>query len=329
MQLRDLGEFGLIGRIARAAARAGVAGGRDVVLGIGDDAALLRPRAGEDVAVTTDALVEGVHFAWATMDARTLGRRALLVNLSDLSAMGARPLGCTIALAAPPALPAARALGLMRGAIDVARAAGCPLVGGNVTRATETSLHVTAVGAVRRGRALRRDAARAGDRVFVTGVLGAAALAVARARRERVMLRRLPPLRLAAGRALGTLRERGACIDVSDGLLADLGHVLESSGVGASIVVRALPLVPGFARACARAAEDPVALALCGGEDYELLFTLRAGAPDAGRLGRRLGAPVAEIGRIEARGGLRLLGLSPEQRRRLARVRDAGGWRHF
>jgi len=328
MRLRDLGEFGLIARIARAASRAGVAGSRDVVLGIGDDAAILRPRAGEDVVVTTDALVEGAHFTWPTQDARTLGRRALLVNLSDLSAMGARPIGCTIALAAPPSLEADRALGLLRGVIDVAREAACPLVGGNVARATETSITVTALGAVGRRRALRRDAARPGDRILVTGQLGVAALAVARARRGRARVKRLPPLRLGAGRALAALPGRGACIDVSDGLLADLGHLLEASGVGASIDVRALPLARGFAPACARLGVDPLALALAGGEDYELLFTLRGRTPARGLAGR-LGAPVTEIGRIEARRGLRLLGLSPEQERGLARIRVAGGWRHF
>jgi len=335
MRLRDLGEFGLIARIARAASRAGVAGSRDVVLGIGDDAAILRPRAGEDVVVTTDALVEGAHFRWATQDARTLGRRALLVNLSDLSAMGARALGCTIALAAPPGLAVERALGLLRGVIDVAREAACPLVGGNVARGRETSITVTALGAVRRGRALRRDAARPGDRILVTGPLGLAALAVARARRAqrsqrgRTHVRHLPPLRLGAGRVLASLAGRGACIDVSDGLLADLDHVLEASGVGATIDVGALPLAPGFGRACARAGADPLALALAGGEDYELLFTRRPGGPSAARLARLLAAPVSEIGRIEAGRGLRLLGLSPEQERRLARLRAAGGWRHF
>jgi len=327
MRLRDLGEFGLIARIARAASRAGVAGSRDVVLGIGDDAAILRPRAGEDVVVTTDALVEGAHFRFATQDARTLGRRALLVNLSDLAAMGARPLGCTIALAAPPSLPARHALGLMRGAIDVARAAGCPLVGGNLARASETSITVSALGAVRRGRALRRDAARPGDRLLVTGSLGGAALAVARAQRG-ARVRALPPLRLAAGRALARLARPGACIDVSDGLVADLGHLLEASGVGARLDLAALPLPRGFAEACARAGRSPLALALAGGEDYELLFTLRGG-PTPARLSARLGAPVTEIGRIEARRGLRFLGASPESGRILARLRRDGGWRHF
>lgn len=327
MRLRDLGEFGLIARIALAATRAGVAGSRDIVLGIGDDAAILRPRAGEDVAVTTDALVEGAHFRFATQDARTLGRRALLVSLSDLSAMGARPLGCTIALAAPPSLPARRALGILRGAIEVARAAACPLIGGNLARARETSITVTALGAVRRGRALRRDAARAGDRLLVTGTLGGAALAVARARRG-ARVRALPQLRLGAGRALAALPGRGACIDVSDGLLADLGHVLDASGVGARLDLAALPVPRGFPSACARQRRSPLALALTGGEDYELLFTLRGGPP-VPRLARRLGVRVTEIGRIEARPGVRLVGHLPGVARLRAQLGGAVGWRHF
>ncbi len=316
MRLRQVGEFPLIERIARLARR----GARDgaVVLGIGDDAALLRARPGEDVAVTTDALVEDVHFRWRTIDPRTLGRRALAVNLSDLAAMGARPLGCLLALAAPPALELARVEGVVRGLVAEGRRYGCPLVGGNVTRARETSLTITVVGAVARGRALRRDAARPGDRLCVTGVLGAAALARLAAERARGgRLREVPRPRLAAGEALARLPGAGACIDVSDGLLADLGHVLGASGVEAALAPERVPRPRGFAGACARLGLDPEALALRGGEDYELLFTVRADAPGAAALGRRLGCRVSEIGRIVAR--------APGAR---PRALD-GGWTHF
>jgi thiamine-monophosphate kinase len=321
VKLRDLGELGLIARIERLAGR--VQGSR-VVLGIGDDAALLRPRAGETLALTTDACVEGVHFRFGAEPPARIGRRALTANLSDLAAMGARPLAFTLALAAPPGLDAAVALALVRGAVAEGAARGCPLVGGNVTRASETSLTIAALGTLAPpARALRRSAARPGDRLLVTGRLGSAALDRIRAARRGSPLRHQPEARLAAGRALARLPGAGACIDVSDGFLPDLRHLLEASGVGAEIRVDALPRAPGFAAACRALRLDPEGLLLAGGEDYELLFTLRPRVPTAG-LARRLGVAVSEVGRITAgKGRLRLLGSPPGL---LRRVR---GWRHF
>jgi thiamine-monophosphate kinase len=317
MRLSDIGEFELISRVAHIAGR--VQSG-DVGLGIGDDAALLRLRRGEELVATTDALVEGVHFRWRSQGPRSVGRRALAVSLSDLAAMGARPLGCLLALAAPPSLEVRVALDLARGLGELARATGCPLVGGNVSRARETSLTVTGLGAVARGRALRRGAARTGDRIFVTGTLGGAALAVERAQRRGTRIRLAPHPRLRAGRALARIPQVGACIDVSDGLLADLGHLLAASRVGADIDPSRVPRPRGFAAACAALGLDPERLALQGGEDYELLFTLRPGAARSAALGRRLGVAVSEIG-VVTRRGLRLRGVR-------GAVRE-GGWRHF
>jgi thiamine-monophosphate kinase len=313
VRLRDLGEFGLIDRIERAVRRARVGDG--VVLGIGDDAAVLRLRRGEELVVSTDAVVERTHFRFDWEPARAIGRRALAAALSDLAAMGARPLGVVAALAAPPSLDVAIADGLVRGLVDGAKRWGAPLCGGNVARADQVSLTLTALGAVTRGCALRRDAARAGDRIFVTGALGGVALAVARMRRgERVRV--APEPRLAAGRALARMRGVGACIDVSDGLVADLGHVLRASGVGATIDPDRVPAPRGFEAACRRAGADPRALRLAGGEDYELLFTLRPGGPGPRALSARLGVPVAEIGAITRARGLRGAGVR-------------GGFTHF
>jgi thiamine-monophosphate kinase len=315
VRLSDLGEFGVIDRIARAAERAG--SGRDVVLGIGDDAALLRPRPGEDVVVTTDAFVEDVHFRWRSEAPRTVGRRALVANLSDLAAMGARPLGFTFALAAPGTLAVRHLDGVVAGLLHEGSAHSAPLVGGNVTRARETSLSITVVGAVGRGRALTRVGARPGDRLCVTGTLGGAALALARAERGRGRLRRVATPRLAAGRALARLRGVSACIDISDGLEADLAHLLGRS-LSVDLDPARLPRPRGFDAACARAGLDPVALLLGGGEDYELLFTLRPGGPGARELSRRLGVAVSEIGRLQTR---------PTSRS--GRSRPGRGWRHF
>src|SRR5262249_10356697 len=164
----------------------------------------------------------------------SIGGRARAAALSDLAAMGARPLGVLAALAAPPTLALGRADGLVRGLVEGARRWDAPLVGGNVARARRTSLTLTVLGAVPHGRALLRSGARPGDRLFVRGVLGRAALAVARARRGG-RLAVAPEPRLAAGRALARLASVGACIDLSDGLAADLRHLLAASRVGAAI----------------------------------------------------------------------------------------------
>jgi thiamine-monophosphate kinase len=310
-RVRDLGEFGLIERIARLAGRPAGKGG--VVLGIGDDAALLRLHAGEEVAVTTDAFVAGVHFRFDQETPRGAGRRAAVGCLSDLAAMGARPLGLLLAFAVPPALSAAVALGFARGLVAEARRHGCALVGGNVTRAREFSATLTALGAVARGRALRRDRARAGDRIFVTGTLGRNALERARGR-----VRHAAAPRLAAGARLARLRGVGACIDVSDGLVADLGQLCLASRLAARIEPARVPRPPGFTAACRRAGLDAERLALAGGEDYELLFSVRAGGPGAAALARRLGVRVTEIGRFQ-RGAPRVHGVPM----------GVLGWRHF
>jgi thiamine-monophosphate kinase len=330
--IRDLGEFGVIARIERKARRVPSAG---VVIGIGDDAAVLRPRSGEDVVVTTDALVENVHFRWSTQTPRNVGRRALVVNLSDLAAMGARPLGATWALAAPPELPVATLDGLVAGLLREASTWSCPLVGGNVTAARETSLTLSVVGAVARGRALTRTGARAGHRIWVTGTLGGAALERTRAERGRGRVGRVPVPRLAAGRALARVKGLGGCIDVSDGLEVDLEHVLGPAGLAAEIDPACLPLPRGFRAACRRMRLDPEELARTGGEDYELLFTLPSRGPTAAQLSRRLGVPVSQIGVVERR--------SPKRHPRkaggrAARPREGNprgsraqsrGWTHF
>ena len=322
MRLSDVGEFGLIARIARLAeAVTGVA----VRRGIGHDAALLRARVDEDVAVTADTLVQDVHFRLVDELPRTVGRRALVANLSDLAATGARPLGFTLALAVPPGLAVKTALDFVRGMLDVGAEHACPLVGGNVTRAKEVSLAITALGGVRRGRALARDGARAGDRLLVTGALGAMALARARSERRGTRLGLVPEPRLAAGRALAATPGVRACIDVSDGLIADLRHLTEASGVGAEVEVDRVPRPPGFEAGCRRLEIEPERLILAGGEDYELLFAASRRAPRAAALERRLRVPVREIGCFRGRG---------------VRVRGAGsgpgeaggggeGWRHF
>lgn len=315
--LADLGEFGLIERIA---ARAAAGPSPQIVLGIGDDAAVIRPRAGEDLVVSTDAAVQGVHFRLDRQTPRNVGRRALVANLSDLAAMGARPIGFTLALAAPPSLAVQVFDGILAGLLFEARRHSCPLIGGNVTRSRGIHLAITVQGAVARGRALRRDQLRAGDRLFVTGSLGAPVAERLRAQRQGASIRHVPVPRLAAGRALARLAERGGCIDLSDGLGADLGHLLDASGgLGAEVEAARLPLSGRLRRLRGQIRTDPVALAVAGGEDYELLFSLRPRRRvrlDEVTLSRRLGVRVTEIGSVTRTPGVR--GLP-----------DVTGWRHF
>jgi thiamine-monophosphate kinase len=303
----DVGEFGLIARIQQRVARAGLGVGGAVRLGIGDDAALVRPRPGFEVAVSADTLVEGVHFRREAMSARLVGQRALAVNLSDLAAMGARPVGFTWALQAPASLELRWLEGVVAGLLDEAVAHQAPLIGGNVARARETALAITVLGEVECGRALRRDGLRAGDRLFVSGPLGGAALALARSERAGARLRHRPMARIWMGRTLLKLGRCSACIDVSDGLVADLGHMLEASGVAARVDPAAIPRARGLARGARALGLDPDRLALAGGEDYELLFGWRPGPgrgqnPSVETLRRRLKGPISEIGVVVGAG---------------------------
>jgi len=301
--LSEIGESALIARIAR---RAGHAPSTDWPLGIGDDAAILRPRAGSDLVLSTDALVENVHFRFGRDAWRSVGRRALAVNLSDLAAMGATPVGSLLSLAAPADLGVDVFDALIDGFVSEGERYACPLVGGNLARAEHCSLHVTVVGRVRRGAALRRGRLRPGDELFVTGVLGSAALARQRADRLGTRLARVPVPRLEAGQRLARSKATTACIDLSDGLATDLAHLLEGSGLGARVDLAGLPVARRFVRDCAELGLDPTQLMLEGGEDYELLFARRLGRPggDVERLRAQLGIKLTRIGQVVVQPGL-------------------------
>jgi thiamine-monophosphate kinase len=303
-----MGEFELIRRHFLRA-RPGPA----VVLGIGDDCALLSPSPGHQLAISSDMLVEGRHF-FPDVDPQALGHKALAVNLSDLAAMGARPLGFTLALALPSA-DDAWLQAFADGLLALADAHGCPLVGGDTTRGP-LNICITVFGEVAPGHALRRDAARPGDELWLSGRTGEARLALERLRGtgwalaspddETLCRQRLerPAPRLALGRALAGMGH--AAIDLSDGLAGDLGHILEASGVGAEIDLAALPVAPALQPL---ADADRLECLLNGGDDYELLFTAPASARDhVLRAGVATGTPVQCIGRITAETGLRLLG---------------------
>jgi thiamine-monophosphate kinase len=277
-----------------------------VLLGVGDDAALLAPlEGGEALAVTIDTLVAGVHFDPAC-DPAALGHKLLAVSLSDLAAMGADPCWATLALTLPAA-DEAWLSGFSSGLKALASLHDMALVGGDTTRGPLT-LTLQAAGRVAPERALRRSGARPGDAICVTGTLGDAALAlrtpqVPDATEAAFLLERLqrPTPRVATGRALLGLAT--AAIDISDGLAADLGHVLAASSVGATVELAALPL----SHPVRRLADDgDWTLPLAGGDDYELCFTVPEGRlAELDRLDLDVG--ITCIGTIEAEPGLRLL----------------------
>ncbi|HEY6003443.1 MAG TPA: thiamine-phosphate kinase [Anaeromyxobacter sp.] len=298
---RTTSEFELIAAFTRALPLRG----EGVLVGAGDDAAVLRPAPGEDLVATVDTVVEGVHFD-ARFAPEDVGWKALAVNLSDLAAMGARPLWALVALALPAGTRPAAVKRIASGLGACARAYRTAVVGGNVSRARELSLTVTAVGAVPEGRAVLRTGARPGDLVAVTGTLGDAALGLRPgAPRALASRQKRPSPRLAAGRALAGIVRAG--IDVSDGLAQDLGHVCRASGVGARIGLPDLPLSPAYRR-MARRLPDPFAPALSGGEDYELVVAVPPTSLERARAAaRRSGTPLTVIGRFVRGEGVRVV----------------------
>lgn len=299
-----MGEFDLIARYFRRPALRSP-------LGNGDDCALLAPRAGMQLAVSTDMLVEGRHFL-STVDPFRLGHKSLAVNLSDLAACGAEPLAFTLALSMPQVDESLLA-GFSRGLLALADAHRCELVGGDTTRGP-LAICITVFGEVPQGQALLRSGARAGDDVWVSGSLGDARVALevfrgsltlpssvfasVRARMEQ------PTPRVALGQALRGIAT--AAIDVSDGLLGDLRHVLMASGVGATLHAASLTSL----LACAEHVDPRLHLefVLAGGDDYELVFTAPETRRDAVEAAAaRCGTPAMRIGRVDAEPGLRVL----------------------
>jgi thiamine-monophosphate kinase len=292
--LGDIGEFGWIARLARRTRSASDPG---VLCGIGDDAAAIRIN--PPILITTDVLAEGVHFRreWGT--SRQLGRRAFAVNASDIAAMGGRPAYALIDLRAPATFPVRELEAIYSGFRDAADRQRVVLIGGNTSSARRLSFGVTLLGRAPHG-CLTRDRCRAGDDLYVTGTIGLAALGLAAlraGRRRTVAIRRFlePPLRVEIACALARTGLVGGMIDVSDGLVQDLGHLCEASGVGAVIDATRGPVPAPRGRLRRRELEH----ALAGGEDYELLFSaLPALSRRIGSIARRYRCNVSRIGRI-------------------------------
>jgi thiamine-monophosphate kinase len=307
--LAELGERGLISRLRQRLPPPGP----EVLVGIGDDTAAVRWGPGT-LLLATDTLVENVHFRRATAPLRDVGAKAIAVNVSDIAAMGGAPRYALLALALPPDLPVAEVDDLFTGVLDMARQHGVTLVGGDTCAGPGgLVLTVTLVGHVE-GTPLRRSGAGPGDVILVTGTLGASAAGLAVLERRPgglppalvdavVRLHRVPVPRVAEGRWIRAAGGATAMIDLSDGLVTDLGHIAAESRVGARVDVDTLP-VSEATRAVARAlGVDPLRWALSGGEDYELLFTAPPEhATDLVRaVTERTGTAVHRIGEVRPR----------------------------
>jgi thiamine-monophosphate kinase len=317
-RVSELGEFGLIARIReRAPLRPGA-----LLLGPGDDAALLALPAGWDLVLTCDMQLEGRHFRRAWMTPRELGARAIEVNLSDLAAMGALPVAALVSLGLPQDLPVPVVDALYEGMTASLAPHEAALAGGNITASDRLIVDVTLAGRVESGRALRRAGARVGEIVFVTGCPGRAAAALAGlaaapetwdrlaagvkgaadALRERFRLfHAAPAARLAAARFLVENQTARAAIDQSDGLGGDLAHVAEESRVRIVLEEAHLPLDPEVEALAALLGVDPLDWTLGPSDDYELVFTTpRAQAGVAFAMGASLGLAVTPIGEVVA-----------------------------
>lgn len=311
--------------------------------GIGDDAAVFQSAAGKETVITTDLLVEDIDFRRTTAPALLLGHKALAVSLSDIAAMGARPRWSLISIGVPDDVWQTEFVDqFYEGLASLANRYGVQLIGGDTSRTNEKVVVDSIVlGECNTGQAVKRTGAQPGDQIFVTGSLGGAAAGLRLIERgahlaeqnladddsqkiDHVLLRQLrPEPRVGWGMVLGEERLATSMIDISDGLSSDLNHLCTASGVGALIESSLLPIDHQVVELCGRRALDPLQLALHGGEDFELLFTVRADS--VGRLPRRVdGSQITRIGevKIHADGvriseGPRVWELNP------------GGWKHF
>ncbi|MBI2500270.1 MAG: thiamine-phosphate kinase [Deltaproteobacteria bacterium] len=298
--VKRLGEFEFIRAISKGKQK-----GRGVLCGIGDDAAIVRSSREKDLLMTTDMVIEGVHFRTDTSSLIQIGRKAMLVNLSDIAAMGGVPRYAVVAAGMPVRLPMNRRVLLMEGMEQVARENRFSIVGGDTNRSDKILLSVTLIGEVETGRGLKRDGARSGDLIYVTGKLGEAAEALKKKTHHE------PPNRVQVGRWLVFRKMARSCIDISDGFLGDLNHILEESRVGVEIWTGRLP------------GKASLLFKLTGGEDYELLFTA---SPHRKIPSKIHGIPVTVVGTITSQmGGI---SLCDEKGRRLPLPRRLG-FSHF
>ena len=314
--MSHIGEFELIGRISAATPTP------EGITGIGDDCAVIPQKQGLDTLVTTDLLIEGRHFLLQDVSPHDLGWKSAAVNISDIAAMGGRPTSAFLSIALPEGLtegPGANWIdAFIAGFNELCSRFGVALLGGD-TSASDDKLfiNVTLLGECPHGRALKRNTARSGDIIYVSGPLGDSGaglrLILEGAPRVDYLIRKhyLPVPRVELGLQLAATPGVHAMMDISDGIGSDLRHILDASGTGATVEINRIPLSPELKDTCTAHGWDPIELATCGGEDYELLFTA---AP-----GTAVPEGCTPIGAIEPEPGLRWSGST----------RDYQGFTHF
>lgn len=342
MRVSAIGEFALIERIRSMLPRP-----HDALLGIGDDCAALRPAAGKDLLLTTDLLVDGIDFTQQTITPFQLGRKAMGVNLSDIAAMGGLPRAALVTLAIPPDEEIEFVDELYRGLREEGARFGVEVIGGDLSASSTLMISVTLVGEVEAGRAVTRSGAKPGEQIWITGRLGAAAAGLMALRagcrlrddqietpfevsgslqeaiRQAIERHLCPIPRIREGRALAQAGAASAMIDLSDGLASDLAHLCRESGVSAKIREDQIPIDQAASAIAQRFGQEPLAMALQGGEDFELLFTSSWDPADIAALFPDT-ATVTAIGKVEEAGqGCQL------ERQDGSAVALTGGYNHF
>ena len=335
--LADIGEFGLIDRIHELLLKEGVQT-QFLTLGIGDDTASFLPRAGYEVLVTCDSMVEGRHYLPQYITPLELGRRAMVLNISDIGAVGGQPLYAVVSLGLRADTLVSDVEAMYRGFVVELNPFGASIIGGNLTKSGDSPfIDITLIGEVERDKTVRRSTAKVGDAILVTGHLGQAAaglkLLLQVQPNENLLYHPLvrsfnaPSHRAREGRAIAQSGLATAMIDTSDGLLGDLGHICKESSVGAQLIRDKLPIGDDLRRAALKLGQDPYELVLGDSDDYELIITCSPGHVDQIRttVAALSDVPVSEVGRItDATEGIKLIkpnGTKHEM--------TPAGWDHF
>lgn len=336
-KISDIGEFGLIDRIHKLIQAEGVVT-PGVTLGIGDDTAAIEPHEGYEVLVTCDSLVEGRHYMSDYIAPEDLGRRAMVVNISDIGAMGGLPLYSLVSLGLREDTHIADVESMYRGFLRELNPFNASIIGGNITKTERINfIDITVVGEVEQGKLMRRSSAEIGDVILVTGYPGQALAGLHLLKRSHssqdvqnhplVKAYNTPEHRAREGHAIALSGYARAMIDTSDGLLADLGHICEESQVGAEIFQNQLPLSEALIQEAEQMGIDPCDVVMSDSDDYELVFTCpyEDVSPIRSVIASISGVALSEIGRItEARGNIHLI-LPDGSKRRV----KASGWDHF
>ena len=335
--LAEIGEFGLINRIHELLRKEGV-GAPGVMLGIGDDCASFLPRAGFELLVTCDCIVEGRHYLPDHITPLDLGRRAMALNISDIGAMGGKPLYAIVSLGLKGDAPVSYLEAMYRGFVSELNPFGAAIIGGNLTKSDHvTFIDISLIGEVEQGKIVRRSTARVGDAILITGYPGQSYAGLQLLLKGQptenlyehplVRVYNRPSHRAREGEAVAHSGYATAMIDTSDGFLGDLGHICKESGVGAELLQEKLPVSRDLLQAAPQLGQDPYNLVLQDSDDYELIITCSADHVDrvCSAIAGLSDVPVTEVGRItDAAGGIKLI-LPDGTKQGIA----PSGWDHF